>query len=181
MLSIYGRKCLSCKAVHKWVEKFSQGFSKVADDTRPGRPVEIATEATVMRVEGLIRADRRITIDSKATALGCSHGLAHSIMHDPFKFRKVCVWWLPRELKDRGKINRLGLSLQHLLRRYEYAEHDCYWGRIIGTSLPACIKACFNAMETSQFTVNQKARSLRLHHQLERLCLWCLEIPRKYC
>jgi hypothetical protein len=29
---VYGEKCLSHKAVHIWVEKFSQGLSKVADD-----------------------------------------------------------------------------------------------------------------------------------------------------
>jgi hypothetical protein len=45
---------LSRKAVHNWVEKFSQGCSKVADDVRPGCPVEIATEATVQQVEELI-------------------------------------------------------------------------------------------------------------------------------
>jgi hypothetical protein len=49
---------------------------KFADDAQPGRPVEITTEATVQRVEELIWADRRITIDSVATALGCSHGSA---------------------------------------------------------------------------------------------------------
>jgi hypothetical protein len=31
---VYGGKCLSRKAVHNWVEKFSQGRSKVADDAR---------------------------------------------------------------------------------------------------------------------------------------------------
>jgi hypothetical protein len=44
---LYGVKCLSCKAVHNWVEKFSQGRSKIADDAQPGYPVETATEATV--------------------------------------------------------------------------------------------------------------------------------------
>jgi hypothetical protein len=33
---VYGGKCLSCKVVHNWVEKFSQGRSKVAYDIRPG-------------------------------------------------------------------------------------------------------------------------------------------------
>jgi hypothetical protein len=47
MFPFYYGKCLSRKAVHNWVEKLSQGRSKVADETRPGRPVEIATEATV--------------------------------------------------------------------------------------------------------------------------------------
>jgi hypothetical protein len=32
MFPVYGGKCLSCKAVHNWVEKLSQGCSKVADD-----------------------------------------------------------------------------------------------------------------------------------------------------
>jgi hypothetical protein len=39
MFAVYGGKCLSCKAIHNWVEKFSQGRSKVADDVRPGAEV----------------------------------------------------------------------------------------------------------------------------------------------
>jgi hypothetical protein len=42
---VYGMKCLSHKAVHNWVEEYPQGRSKVADDARPGSPVETATEA----------------------------------------------------------------------------------------------------------------------------------------
>jgi transposase len=52
---VYGGKCLSRKAVHSWFEKFSRERSKVTDDARPGRPVEIATEGTVQWVEELIR------------------------------------------------------------------------------------------------------------------------------
>jgi hypothetical protein len=69
----------------------------------------------VQQVEELIRADRRITIDSVATTLGCSHGLEYSIMHARLKFQKVCIWWIPRELKDGEKMNRMCLFLQHLL------------------------------------------------------------------
>jgi hypothetical protein len=53
----------------------------------------------------------RITIHSVATALGCSHGLLYSIMHNRSKFRRASS-----NPKDREKINRMGLSLQHLLR-----------------------------------------------------------------
>jgi hypothetical protein len=89
MFPVYGGKCLSRKAIHNCAIKFSQGHSKVAVDARSGRHIAIATEATVQRVEELIRADRRITIDSVATALGSSHDLAYTIMHDRLKFRKV--------------------------------------------------------------------------------------------
>jgi transposase len=91
MFPVYGGKCLSRKAVHNWVKKFSEGHSKVADDARPHRPVEIATEATVGRVEELIQADRRVMTNNRATAVGCSHGLAYNIMHDRSKFWKVCA------------------------------------------------------------------------------------------
>jgi transposase len=91
MFPVYGWKCLSCKAAHNWVKKFSEGHSKVSDDAQAGCPVEIVTEATVQQMEELIRADRRITIVSAATALGCSHGLAYSIMHVRLKFQKVCT------------------------------------------------------------------------------------------
>jgi hypothetical protein len=43
MFPVFGEKCLSRKAVHNWVEKFSQGRSKVADDARPGAEVAETT------------------------------------------------------------------------------------------------------------------------------------------
>jgi hypothetical protein len=47
MFPVYGGKSLSRKAVHNWVEKFSQGRSKVADDDRAGAEV---AETTVKRL-----------------------------------------------------------------------------------------------------------------------------------
>jgi hypothetical protein len=74
------------EAVHNWVDKVSQECSKVADDIRQGRPVEIATEATAQRVEELVRTD------IVATLLGRSHGLAYSTMHDRLKLLRVWAW-----------------------------------------------------------------------------------------
>jgi hypothetical protein len=91
-------------------------LSRTWESRRWCRPAEIATEATVQRVEELIWDDRWITIDSVATVIWCSHRLACSKMQDRFKFRKLCAKWVPRELKDREKMNQMGLSLQHLLR-----------------------------------------------------------------
>jgi hypothetical protein len=46
MFPVYGGKCLLLKAVHIWVEKFSQGRSKVADDAQP---VAEVAETTVKK------------------------------------------------------------------------------------------------------------------------------------
>jgi hypothetical protein len=81
MFPVYGGKCLSRKAVHNWVQKFSQGRLIIAD-AGLGRPVETATGETVKLVEELIRADKGITIDSVATALRYPHGLIFNMLHD---------------------------------------------------------------------------------------------------
>jgi hypothetical protein len=46
MFPVYGGKCLSRKAVHNCVKKFSQSLSKFANDARPGADV---AETTVRR------------------------------------------------------------------------------------------------------------------------------------
>jgi hypothetical protein len=136
MQSIFIKKCFlftneSVCRIKRFItgSKNSLKDDQVADDPRPGRPVEIAIEATVRQVEELIRADRRITIDSAATALWCSHGLAYSIMHDRLKFRK-CARWVARELKNRENINRMCLSLQRLLR-YADEEDASMFNRVV--------------------------------------------------
>jgi hypothetical protein len=43
VFSVHGGKCLSRRAVHNWVEKFSQGPSKIADDGRSGAEVAATT------------------------------------------------------------------------------------------------------------------------------------------
>jgi hypothetical protein len=44
MLPDYGGKCLSRKAVHNWVKKFSQGSPKVADNALLGAEVAETTD-----------------------------------------------------------------------------------------------------------------------------------------
>jgi hypothetical protein len=53
MFPAYSGKCLSYKAIYSRAKKFSQECSKVADHARPGRPVEVTTEAAVEQVEEL--------------------------------------------------------------------------------------------------------------------------------
>jgi len=74
MLPMYSEHCLSRQTVHSWVQKFSEGQTSIEDEHRAGRPVEIATPETLQRVEDIILAERRVTVDAVATAIGCSRG-----------------------------------------------------------------------------------------------------------
>jgi len=46
MLPEDGENCLSCTAVYDWMEKLTQGLSKLGDNGRPGHGAEIATDMT---------------------------------------------------------------------------------------------------------------------------------------
>jgi len=96
------------------VQKFSEGRTSIEDEHHVGWPVEIATPATLQHVEGIIRADRKDTIDAVVTDIGCSHGQAYNMMHERLGFRKVCSRWVPRQPTPQHKSQRMGLSLKHL-------------------------------------------------------------------
>jgi len=116
MLSMYDEHCLSRQAVQNWVQKFSEVRTSIEDEHRAGRPVEITTLETLQRVEDIIRAERRITVDAVATAIGCSRCQIYNMMREGLGFFKVCSRWMPRQLTQQHKSQRMGLSLQHLQR-----------------------------------------------------------------
>jgi hypothetical protein len=79
------------------VKQFTTGLRNSLEDVQKSKimPNQVGLlrlqQATVQRVEELIQADRRIMMDSVVTALGCSHGLTYSRMHDCLKFQKMCT------------------------------------------------------------------------------------------
>jgi hypothetical protein len=50
MFPVYGGKCLSHKPFNNWLEEFSQGRLKAADDAQPSRPVAQVVDTTVKRL-----------------------------------------------------------------------------------------------------------------------------------
>lgn len=83
---MYGKNCLLCKAVYKWVEKFAQGFLKLEENDRQNRSVEIVTNMAVSQLEKMLRANEWVRIGNVTNATRYSHELAYSIMHDCLHF-----------------------------------------------------------------------------------------------
>jgi hypothetical protein len=97
MFSVYGGKCLSLKAFYNWVEKFSQGRSKVADDARPGAEV---AETTVKR---LLCCGFRRTEEAMRQVYQCWWRICREIIFPPassitcftFYIHLWPIYWLP--------------------------------------------------------------------------------------
>jgi hypothetical protein len=146
--------------------------------------MQTVTEATVQRVEELIRADGRIPTDSAVTALGYSHGLAYSIMHDRLTLQKVCALWVPRELKDREKWTEWVCPC-NIPQGMQMKEKICLTWLLPGTN-HGCITtnpnpSVFQCNGNTPVHFQPKSWRLRTRHQLGMLCLPRFGILREYC
>jgi hypothetical protein len=124
-------------------------------------------------------------IDSVATALGYSHGLAYTIMHERLRFRKACARRVLKKLKNREKRNLIGLSLQHLLRYAD--EGEDMLNRIV-TGEESLVhhyqpeSKCTSVQWKHPSSPSTKKLEVpNLRHQLGRLYLPCFRILSEYC
>ena len=113
----YGNSALPRRSVYEWIEKFQQGRTSVKDEERAGRPSTSITDSNVEDARAMILENRRVTIDEVANHFELSHGSAYDIIHNRLGFRKVCARWVPKELTEEQKNNRVAIC-QRLLDRY---------------------------------------------------------------
>ncbi|UYV72291.1 hypothetical protein LAZ67_9002474 [Cordylochernes scorpioides] len=73
LVEVYGEKCMDIKNVRKWCREFNEGRINVHDEQRSGRPS--LPESTVARIDEMVRANRRITLEEIEDGLNedCSH------------------------------------------------------------------------------------------------------------
>jgi len=66
----------------------------------------------------MISEDRQITVSEVAAHLVISYGSTYAILHDDLGNRKVCAWWVPKELTVEHKQQFVEVATQ-LVRWYE--------------------------------------------------------------
>ncbi|UYV64397.1 hypothetical protein LAZ67_3000524 [Cordylochernes scorpioides] len=100
LVEVYGEKCMDIKNVRKWCWEFNEGRISVHDEQRSGRPS--LPESTVARIDEMVRANRRITLEEIEDGLNedCSHFSVHKIVSETLGYRKVSARWVPRQLKE---------------------------------------------------------------------------------
>ncbi|UYV73789.1 USP2 [Cordylochernes scorpioides] len=97
---VYDEKCMNIKNVRKWCREFNEGRINVHDEQRSGRPS--LPESTVARIDEMVRANRRITLEEIEDVLNedCSHFSVHKIVSETLSYRKVSARWVDKWLKE---------------------------------------------------------------------------------
>ncbi|KAG5326237.1 SETMR methyltransferase, partial [Pseudoatta argentina] len=105
-------------SVFKWCREFKNGRTSVYDDQRSGRP-SILTDDIVEKIENALRDDRRLTMDELSAMFPqISRSLLDETITETLGYRKLSARWVPNQLTDQHKLNRVEAG-QEVLRRYK--------------------------------------------------------------
>ncbi|GFR16304.1 histone-lysine N-methyltransferase SETMAR [Trichonephila clavata] len=114
LVEVYGPGVMSKQMVRRWCRTFSDVHQQVEDIPRSGWTRTATTDANIGKVDDMIRANRRITVDEVAEELRISHERAQNIIHDILRYRKASARWVPRQLTSTHQEQRMAVSLEHL-------------------------------------------------------------------
>lgn len=116
LVEVYGGHVMSKPHVYKWCKTFDNGKQHTRDENRSGRPRSSTTDENILKIDAMIKEDRRLKIRSISATLGISKSRVYDIVHNVLEYHKVCARWVPRQLTDAHKQARMGSSLTHLSR-----------------------------------------------------------------
>ena len=102
---VYGADAVDASTVRRWVRRFQRGESDVEDKARSGRPHTATTPENEARLDGLIRADRRLTVNEMREELGVGVSAVETMLSS-LGYSKVCARWVPRMLTQDQKDRR---------------------------------------------------------------------------
>ena len=66
-----------------------KGISSVTNSPRPGQAHRVATPQAIATVEGIMKENRRVTVNEIVTRLDVSHGSAHHIVRDVLQIKNI--------------------------------------------------------------------------------------------
>lgn len=115
--------------VFEWWNRFNQGRMSMDDDERCGRPISVATEATLAKARKLIADEPHLSLRMLAMELDCSKDTVRNILTSNLGLRKVCSRWVPHHLTQANKQARIECAMEMLQRYKSNSLEDCcqFW------------------------------------------------------
>jgi transposase len=106
----------SYRTVARWEKRFREGREDLNDDQRSESPVSETTDENIELVRQVIDNDPHSTYDEIIGETSLSYGTLERIIHDHLKLKKLTSRWVPYELSDEQKQERLKICRQNLAK-----------------------------------------------------------------
>jgi transposase len=109
LTDVYGDSVMSRPRVFEWHKRFREGREEVEDKQRVGRPCSSKTDDKILKINEIVRNDRRLSIPKIAEMVNINKETVRQILHDNLNMTKVCAKMVPKNLsleqKDGKKSN----------------------------------------------------------------------------
>jgi hypothetical protein len=122
---VYGDSAPSQASVYRWHKDYSTGERQsVHNLPHSDRPVSLRNTDTIFRVYEFIQLDPKSSVRGIADSLQLTKNRVHRILTDELMFRKVCSVWVPHQLTESNKAERISCaqSIQKLFNDYSIHE-----------------------------------------------------------
>ena len=119
LYSVYGDQAPSYATVKRWAKWFCEGGEEIEDEARPGRPITETTSENIEQVRLLIDDDPHITIEEVQEQTDLSHGTVQRIISDHLNLRKATTRYIPKDLTDFQRAERVRICKQNLAKFQE--------------------------------------------------------------
>ena len=114
LCSVFGDQAPALRTVEWWSKLFREGREDVEDEERPGRPITETTSENIEQVRSLINDNPHITIQEMEVQTGLSHGTIHRIISDHLNLKKLTARYIPKQLTDSQKAERVRICKENL-------------------------------------------------------------------
>ena len=111
----FGYQSPSEATIFRWCRQFMSGARTLEDDDRCGRMATTVTPEGVPRVESLIKKDPNMTNAEVQDIMKISSGSLTCIPYDSLGVRRRCTRWVPNNLSEEQKQDRVDLTEECLL------------------------------------------------------------------
>lgn len=113
---VYGCDCPGYSSVCRWVKDFKSGSVSFTDKDKSGRPRSSRTENNVQEITEFISENPHYTVRELSRLSGLSYGSVYSILTEDLGKRIVCSKWIPHDLTESQKQQRLSYCKEMLAK-----------------------------------------------------------------
>ena len=104
------------ETVERWCQRFREGQEELEDETQSGRPITATTPDNIEQVRLIIDDDSHITIEEIQEQTGLTYGTIHRIIKDQLQLTKITARYLPKELTDFQRNERVRICRENLTK-----------------------------------------------------------------
>jgi len=93
---------------------FKEGRGSLEDDPRSGRPITAHTDSNIELVRQVIEVYHHSTFDDIVAQTSLCRYTIQGIVHDSLRLRKLASRWIPHELTEKNRQDRVEACRENL-------------------------------------------------------------------